>query len=69
MKQIWEKMGCLVLDLEPFSIFLYDVNFTGAFKWTGFAKKAFLEFTSVLNLMFSLSQILQVFTGDNNNKL
>ena len=32
-------------------------------------KKFFLEFTSVLNLMFSSSQILQVFSGDNNNKL
>ena len=69
MKQIWEKMGCLKLDLEPFSILLCDVNFTRTFKWTGFAEETFLEFTSVLNLMFSLSQILLVFSSDNNNKL
>ena len=43
-----------------------DVNFTGAFKWPGFAKEAFLEFTSILNLMLSLSQILQLFSGDHN---
>ena len=41
MKQIWEKMGCLVLNLEPFSIFPCDVNFTGAFKWAGFPKEVF----------------------------
>ena len=46
-----------------------DVNFTGAFKWAGFAKEAFLQFTSVLNLIFSCSQILLVFSGDNNNKM
>ena len=32
MKKNLDKMGCLVLDLEPFSIFLSDVNFTEAFK-------------------------------------
>ena len=49
------------------AIFCFSLwcKFTGAFKWTGFAK-AFLKFTFVLNLMFSLSQILQLFSTDNN---
>ena len=37
--------------------------------WIGFAKEAFFEFTSVLNLIFSFSQILQLFSGDKNNKM
>ena len=35
------EMYCLVLDFEQFSIFLCDINFTKAFKWTGFAKEPF----------------------------
>ena len=37
--------------------------------WIVFAKEAFFEFTSVLNLIFSFSQILQLFSGDKNNKM
>ena len=38
-----------------------NVNFAGAFKWTGFVKESFLKLTSVLYLMFSLCKFYRYF--------